>query len=211
MNVQRRATRQYPATLESTQTHVEARTGHERPRIGQPIASRQRRPLDAHQVQRASLPRPTHTGFAILRVDAAHPHQRAGRHHGERVTDLHAACTRSTGCYGPAPRQREDAIDRHSKQTILGVLRPVAADRLQMRAQCRDTGITEHGGSEGKERRCDSGVGASSASTCSCTARMRASSTRSILVKATAPCVIPRARGSPDAHASAASRHRRPR
>ena len=107
---------------------------HERSRIGQPVAARECRLFDADEVQGAALPRQTHSGVAILRVDAAHPHQRTGRHHGERVPDLHSACTCGTRRHRSASRQSEHAIDRQTKQAIFGAPRP---SRPQSHANAR--------------------------------------------------------------------------
>jgi len=133
--------------------HVEPRARHERARIGQPVASCQRRLFNAHQVQGAPLTRPTNTGVAILCVNAPHPYLDSGRHHGERVSDLHPASARSTGRHRSASRQRKDAIYTQTKQAVLRVLRPVCRCRVQVRAQGGDAGIPERGGGEGKERR----------------------------------------------------------
>ena len=105
MHVQRRPVRQCAAVRQPAQLHIEPRARHERARIGQPVAARQRRLVDARQIQGAALARPPDSGVAILCVNAAHPHLRAGRHHGERVADLHTARDapyRSPPCRVPA-------------------------------------------------------------------------------------------------------------
>ncbi len=113
----------------------------------------QRRLVNARQIQGAALARRPDFGVAILRMNAAHPHERAGRHHRERVSDLHSACPRGTGRHRPASRQRKDAIDCQPKQTLFRALRPARRRRMQMRAQCGDARVIGHRRGEGKERR----------------------------------------------------------
>ena len=86
-------------------------------------------------------------------MDAAHPHERARRHHRERVSDVHPACPRGPCRDRPAARQRKDAIDCQPKQTLFRALRPARRRRMQMRAQRGDARVIGHRRGERKNRR----------------------------------------------------------
>ena len=140
MNVQRRGVRQRIACGNAMQPHVDPGARSQGARIGQPVAARERRLVDAREIQGATLARQSDPGVAMLRMDAAHPHQRARRHQRERIADLHPACPRGAGRHRPPARHGKDAIDREAKQTVLGPLRPVRPPptaNARARRRCR--------------------------------------------------------------------------
>jgi len=118
VNVQRRPVRQRLAVGEPAQKSTSNRVlgASARGSASQSAARQRRLSMPASFRAHRSPARPTLVS-RFLRMNAAHPHQGSGRHHGEHVSDLHTGPRARAGRSPPSrrPRQRKDTIDAQAK------------------------------------------------------------------------------------------------
>ncbi|MCY1428453.1 hypothetical protein D9M71_443360 [compost metagenome] len=160
MHVQRRPVPEF-ARLPRQQAQVDVDAGGRRVqrRVEQPVAAvdqLHRQPF-AGQVQCHPLPGMGLMRFAVLRVQAAHPHAAGGGAEQQLVVDRHLAGQRCTGDHHAGARHTEGAVDGQTEIPVAGPRRHRAGLLAQRSAQGVDSRATDTG--DGEQRRIGKGAG----------------------------------------------------
>src|SRR5207302_6740331 len=121
------------AVGQQTQPDVDSCSRNKSPLIRNPVAARDLVPVDAHQIERASLAGVPGLRGAILRVDAAHAGWLVRRHHRHGIPRADASGKHGSGYERSETCEGEDSIDSETQQTIRVTRRTAASARTRSR------------------------------------------------------------------------------